>query len=108
MSLNAIDFLRECANYLVEDRPDLYDHDTAVAELSNAMEHLRQFNKPYGAISFSSYLMGRFWDDNVEEFMLTRKLASLVFFEDEEECDVYSYTHDIEGLPHVLDIDDGA
>lgn len=104
--MNAIDFLRECANFLVEDRGDIYDHDSAVADLSHAMDTLRGFDKTYGAISFSSYIMCRFTDDGVEEFMLTRKLASLCFFEEEETCDVYSYTRRIDGLPHVLDMDE--
>lgn len=101
--MNVIDFIRESAAFLVWDRPDLYDQETAVEELSSSIDTLREFpDKPLSLISFSSYLMTRFVDDGVEEFLLTRKLSSILLFEEEEECRVYTHVEGI-NLPSILD-----
>ena len=107
---NAIDWLRETAAYLVWDRPDVYDHETAVEELSVAMDTLREAppGQEFAAIMFTSYVLMRIYiaDDDgqrgVEEFVLTRKLSSLIVFEAERQVAAYSYIAEID-LPDPLD-----
>jgi len=109
--MNTIDFLRESAWFLTEDRPDLYDHETAMEELDVAMTTLREEpDRQFSCIMFSSYAMMRLWmpdetgTEGVEEFILSRKLSSVIVFEAEEEVSAYTYHPDIE-LPSPLDND---
>lgn len=103
MKFDVIDFIRESAKFLCADRPDVYPNEaTAVTELSEVMEALRQKTYQFSCVSFTSYLMCRVIEDGVEEFILTRKLSGLLLFEEEEECRVYSYHGKID-LPDILD-----
>ena len=103
--MNTIDFLRESAWFLTEDRPDLYDHETAMEELDVAMTTLREEpERQFACIMFSSYAMMRLYVEGVEEFILSRKLSSVIVFEAEEEVSAYTYHPDIE-LPSPLDND---
>ena len=99
--MNTIDFLRESATFLVADRPDVYDHETAVEELSVAMDTLRESENTdrFTCIMFTSYAMMRLYVDGVEEFILTRKLSSVLVFEEEAEVSAYSYHPNIELQP---------
>lgn len=101
--MNVIDFLAATADYLVTDRPDIYDKETAVEELSCAMDALREYDdKPVATMSFSSYLLTRIVEEEgLEEFILSRKVASLGLFLPEEDCRAYSHIEGI-NLPHVL------
>lgn len=106
--MNVIDFIRESALFMTKDRPDVYpDAASAAAELTSVIEALRQYDehKMFSCIVFTSYLLARIEADGVEEFMLTRKLSSLILFEEEEHCSVYSH-HDQINLPSVLDDQD--
>lgn len=104
--MNIIDFLRESAAFLVADRPDVYDHETAVEELSVAMDNLREAqNQKFAAIVFTSYVMMRLVEEGVEEFLLTRKLSSAIIFEAEQEVGAYGYVAAI-NLPGPLDEQD--
>lgn len=101
--MDAIDFLRESARFLVADRPDVYDQDTAVEELSVAMDSLREeWDRKFSCIMFTSYAMMRLYMEGVEEFVLTRKLSSVVLFAAEEQVSAYAYHDDID-LPSPLD-----
>lgn len=106
--MNVIDFIRETAIFMAADRPDVYDVPTAVAELTVAIDSLRELtdaDQPFAAIMFTSYLLARLEDDGVEEFILTRKLSSMILFEEEEQFGVYSHHPQID-LPSVLDDQD--
>lgn len=102
--MNVIDFLSATADYLVTDRPDVYDKQTAVEELSCAIDSLREYDdKPVATISFTSYLLTRIVEEEgLEEFILSRKVASLGLFLPEEDCRGYAHVDGI-NLPHVLD-----
>lgn len=102
--MNVIDFIRESAAFMVADRPDIYDHETAVEELSVCIDSLRELGDSlFETISFTSYLLSRINDGECEEFILARKVTSTVIFPDGE-ADAYSHTEGI-NLPHVLDTD---
>lgn len=106
--MNVIDFLRESADYLVADRPDVYDHETAVEELSVAMDSLRDANiEPFSCMMFTSYALMRIYMEGVEEFLLSRKLSSVVLFAEEAQAGAYSYTDEID-LPDPLDTPDNG
>lgn len=103
--MNVIDFIRESSIFMSKDRPDIYPSAASAAnELTSVIEALRQAEETtmFSCIVFASYLLARIEQDGVEEFMLTRKLSSLILFEEEEQCSVYSH-HDQINLPSVLD-----
>lgn len=106
--MNVIDFIRESANFMVDDRPDVYSHESAVEELTHCIDTLREFpDKPLSLITFTSYCLMRFTEDDVEEFILSRKLSSVVLFGEEEQCDVYSHHPGLDGIPNILDDESG-
>lgn len=101
--MNVIDFLSATADFMVEDRPDVYDKETAVEELSCAMDALREYDdRPVATMMFTSYLLTRILEDGAEEFILSRKMSGVILFEEEESCRVYSYSNSV-ALPGVLD-----
>lgn len=102
--MNTIDFIRESAIYIANDRPDVYDVETAVEELSTAMDILRaEASKPVESLFFTSYILTRVWDDGVEEFTLSRRMSSVVIVEEEETVTAFAYSDDVD-LPHILEI----
>lgn len=102
MPANTIDFLRETAKIMTEDRPDVYDEEGAVEELSTAMDSLREdWDTLFGCIMFASYVLIRIFDDGMEEFMLSRKMTGLAICEEEEDVRAYSYLPEWEGLPFI-------
>ena len=102
--MNVIDWLRATADYLVADRPDVYENQAeALNELMVAMDALREDDVPKVAtISFSSYLLTRLEDEGLEEFILSRKAASLALFQPEGECTALAHISDV-NLPYVWD-----
>ena len=100
---NAIDFIRASAEFLVEDRPDLYDQRTAVNEISQSMEDLRGTGKLVAFVTFSSYVLSRIYDveEASEEFILSRKLAGLLSCLPEADVRAYAYDGNV-NLPHIL------
>lgn len=103
--MNTIDFIRETAIYMANDRPDVYDVETAVDELSVAMDILRdEAESPVESLFFTSYILTRVWDDGVEEFTLSRRLSSVVIVEEEESVTAFAYSDDVD-LPHILDME---
>lgn len=97
---NAVDFIRESAAFLVDDRPDLYNPEVAVHEITQAMEDLRGTSKTVAFVSFTSYVLCRIWEDGVEEFILSRKISGLLICMEEQDVRAYSYGL-AEGLPFV-------
>lgn len=104
---NSIDFIRGSAAFMVSDRPDLYTHDLAVRDLSQAMEDLRSTNKVVSFVSFSSYVLARILDLelDVEEFILAKKLSGLQICLPEADVRAYSYGP-VDSLPHVSIVPD--
>lgn len=85
------------------DRPDVYDYETAVEELSVAMDTLREANiEPFSCLLFTSYALMRIYLEGVEEFILSRKLSSVIVFEQEAQVGAFSYHPDID-LPNPVD-----
>lgn len=103
--MNVIDFIRESATFMARDRPDVYSPELAVRELTQAIEVLRQADSPVGCVMFTSYLLNRIDDDGVEEFLLTRKLSSVLVCEEESACLVFAFTDEV-NLPSVNDVQD--
>lgn len=103
--MNVIDFIRESATYMSQDRPDVYSPELAVKELDHAIETLRGHGLEFGCVMFTSYLLSRMMDDGVEEFLLTRKVSSAIVCEEEAECLVFGYTDQV-NLPSVFDASD--
>jgi len=101
--MNVIDFIRESATFMAKDRPDIYTPELAVRELTEAIEVLRVSDLPVGCVMFTSYLLNRVMDDGVEEFLLTRKLSSVLVCEEEFSCLVFAFTPEV-NLPSVNDV----
>lgn len=104
---NAIDFLRETAIFMAKDRPDIYpDGAIAMADLSNMMDKMREFGEPTWT-SFASYILFlHYEDEDVEEWTLTRKISSLTFFTEEQECLVLGYTKNSGVLKYGVNLTD--
>lgn len=101
--MNTIDFIRETAAYMAEDRPDVYDHETAVEEISTAVDALREGGESqFECCTFTSYFLARIYDDGVEEFIFSRKVSGLLICEEEEDVRAFSYDESV-GLPHIMD-----
>lgn len=106
---NVIDWLNATAEFMVKDRPDAYKtHSEAVEELSSMMDSMREYNNMTGL--FSSYALIWIPDDDGEEWLLTRKLATVLLDFTGEDAVAYAYTkdsgvlkHGIESLPDILD-----
>lgn len=101
--MNVIDFVRETAEYMANDRPDLYDHEKAVNEIWSQVEALREFGLDLGIVSFSSYFIIREFDDGVESFTFTKKISGFLLCEEEEDSRVFSYDEEV-NLPHISDV----
>jgi hypothetical protein len=97
---NAIDFIRESAVYMVKQRPDIYDHTEAVADLIRAMDDLRDDPRRDSVKFFSSFMLVRSVEDGCEEYVLGQKLSAFVRFEQEAEATAYTFVEDID-LPAV-------
>ena len=100
--MNLIDFMRETAEFMAVDRPDVYTVELAVKELDHAIETLRHCDLPYGCVMFTSYMLSRIQDEEMEEFLLTRKVSSAIIDSEEGDCLVFAYT-DAVNLPSVND-----
>ncbi len=104
--MNTLDWLSESAKYMAQDRPDIYTVSSAIDELSRLMESLRNLAiAPVASMMFTSYVLTRIVEEDMEEFMLSRKLTGLCIFEQEEVVQVFAYEDSI-GLPSVLDDQD--
>lgn len=101
--MNTIDFIRETAIYMSNDRPDIYDMETAVDELSIAMDSLREeADTAFVTVTFTSYMLSRIWDGTSEEFIFARKVSGLAICEAEEDVRAFAYDYDVD-LPNILD-----
>lgn len=95
--MNVIDFISQSAAYIAEERSDIYDSPAeAAADLTVALDVLRESGDSQGMCMFSGYSLMRFSGDGVEEIFLSRKLASLALFEKEEVCRAYGWVDGIE------------
>ena len=104
--MDVIEWLSANARFMVVDRPDVYDFQTAIEELSVCLDLLRENDdRPVSTVSFTSYVLTRIVEDDVEEFILSRKMSGVMLFGAEEECAAYSYHPQVD-LPDVLDDDD--
>lgn len=101
--MNVIDFIRESASFMAKDRPDIYTPELAVMELDHAIEVLRGSGMTVGCVMFTSYVLNRVEEDGVEEFLLTRKLSSVLLCEEEDSCLVFGFT-DAVLLPSINDV----
>lgn len=87
-----IDWLTKTAEYIAKDRPDLYDSvDEAFRELSDIFNLMNSENGPL-ITSFASFTLFKWVDDDVVEFMLTRKISSGTVFPSEGVTQVFGYT----------------
>lgn len=99
---DVIDFIRETANYVVMERPDVYDHALAVEEISTAIDSLREQDKHFGCYSFTSFFLIRTENMGMEEFILSRKSAGMVIATGMGLVKAFAYDDDVQ-LPHILD-----
>lgn len=104
--MNVIEWLNATADFMVSDRPDVYDKETALTELSVVMDQLREYDLPVSVISFASYFLIRVLDDGMEEFNLSKKVSSVNLFMPEEECYAWAHMPGVD-LPYIMeDLDD--
>jgi hypothetical protein len=96
--------MRETSAYMAKDRPDLYTHELALAELTQVIEDLRTGTKNFNILMFSSYVFIRMVQEDVEDFLFTRKVAGMLLDHDEEKVGIYGYTRDV-NLPYIGDME---
>jgi len=100
--MTTIDFIRETAIYMSQDRPDVYDVETAVEELSTAIENLREeYETPFCCVTFTSYVMTRLYEDGDESILFSRKISEVILCADES-VGVVAYDHAVD-LPFITD-----
>lgn len=102
--MNAIHFIRQTAEFMAKDRPDLYDVQTAISDLVKIMDGMREIGEATWT-SFASYiLILTYEDDDIEDWNFTRKISSMTNFEEEEEMLVMGYTKDSGTFLHGVDL----
>ena len=102
--MNVVDWLRESANYMVEQYPDIYEYSTALGDLIHYMENLRGSNQDVSGFMSGPFMMIRMTDgEGMEEFRLTHFVSSVTTFQPEEECFVFGNRHLGVNLPDSLD-----
>lgn len=90
--MNMIDWLDKTATYMAKDRPDIYDSvDDAFRDLSDIFDKMNAENGPL-VTSFASFVLFKWVDDDIVEFVLTRKISSGTVFPDEGVTQVFGYT----------------
>jgi hypothetical protein len=104
VNLSVTDFLRESANFIFLDRPDLFDDETdAFNKLLHAMDTMRE-TEGSGLTTFGDFMLIRYQDDEVDEWDLVRKLSSILSFHDEDRVWVASHTQDSQALRIDVDL----
>lgn len=106
---NVIDFLNASGEFMAKDRPDVF-HTAADASayLADVMEHMRESDSSTWT-AFASYVLYMQLEDGVEEWFLTRRVATVATFFEEQETQVYGHTKGSGvfsvnvNLPDVLD-----
>lgn len=109
MSLNVIDWLRETGAWIAKDRPDIYDAEGAVEELSEFMDVMR--NTPGdGLTSFGDYMLIRHYDEenDIEEWDLVRKISSVVNYFGDGEVWVAGYTEESQTVVPGVNLPDAS
>lgn len=76
-----IDFYTKNAEFMAKDRPDIYDYDSALADLTKACAFTKAA-RTGGVLSFSSYLVVYLGDDEHDDWIFAKKLNSL--YQDDE------------------------
>lgn len=95
--MNVIDWFSASADFMAADRPDIYTRESAMNDLTVAVEAARESDTNV-TISFASYFLTRVFDDDMEEFVLSKKLSGYTFIDNQ--INVYSYLGDVD-LPPV-------
>jgi hypothetical protein len=88
-------WIKGTADYMVAQRPDIYDYDRASAELIEHIEYLRTHYSelPLSSIMTGSFIMLRIVeDDGCEEFQVAQFVSSVTTFQPEEDCMVIGNT----------------
>ena len=102
MKTNVIDFIRASAEVLADERPDIYDLEGAVEEMSENIDNLRELGLPFACISFTSFMITRTYEDDLEEFILARKITGMLHETDTGDTRAYGYIPDV-NLPYIMD-----
>ena len=100
--MNVIEWMNATAEFMVVDRPDVYDKESALTELTVTMDQLREYSLPVSVISFASYFLIRVEEEGMEEFNLSKKISSVNLFLPEEECYAWAHMPGV-NLPYILD-----
>lgn len=101
--MNVIDFMKATADFMAEDRPDLYTPESALDEMTQVMDALRAGDQNFNVIMFASYVFIRIVDEGMEDFLFSKKISGLMLDHLEEKVGVYGFTEDV-NLPHVSQI----
>ena len=102
--MNVIDFMKAGAEFLAKDRPDLYSStEDALAELTHVMESMRDNDNKVAL--FSSYVMLWLPDNDGDEWILTRKIAT-VLTDNGGDAVAYGWTKDSGVLKYGVSLPD--
>lgn len=103
---NVIDFMRANAEFMAKDRPDVYEStEEALAELTHVMETMRDEDNRVAL--FTSYVMLWLPDADGDEWILTRKVAT-VLTDNGGDAVAYGWTKDSGVLKHGVELPDVA
>lgn len=95
--MNVIDWFSASAEFMAKDRPDIYTKESAMDDLTVAVEAARESDTNI-TVSFANYFLTRVFDDDMEEFVLSKKLSGYTFID--SQINVYSYEEDM-NLPMI-------
>lgn len=104
MASNVIDFMSATAKFMAKDRPDLYQsNEEALDEISRVMDSMRDDENRVAL--FSSYAM--FWlpDADGDEWILTRKIAT-VLTDNDGTAIAYGWTNGSGTLKYGVELPD--
>lgn len=97
----AIEWHTRNAEFMVRDRPDIYDMEKALTDLHHACNYTKARGAG-GVLSFASYLVVYMGDEEHDEWILAQKLNSL--YEDKTDSATFNWldlSHSMKFTPGV-------
>ena len=83
-----IEWYTKNAEFMAKDRPDIYNVETALTDLTKACQYTKGAGTG-GVLSFSSYLVVYMGDEYHDDWIFAKKLNSL--YQDETDSAVFNW-----------------